>query len=720
MEATQSFLRMIDIFGLPYTFRYKGNEKYQTATGGIIFILFLILALAYCIYYFIPFISRKNYTVVYYTMNLASAEEMNLFSSDSNFAFGLRCGTKNTGGLEISDLFKIEIKYTNNEKFPDGSRERRKKTMTTHACTYEDFYNKYNVQFDYLGLTNFQCLDSKEDTIQGIYTDKIYSYFEFEVAAKNNSKEVLDKTGKYIYDNGCEFEIVYTDVIVDLDNYESPFTPYLTDMYVTLNPPVFIKRNAFFLNQYFSNDDYLLFVFGDDVAPSVKPLFSRYEEYSIWKGLNRSEIDFLPDDYAGYARVYIRSDLKKTLIKRKYQNFLEFWADATSLLMAIYEVVSFILSYIDYFYSYHSLSQNIFFFKNLENENFFNINKKKNEIQKLILLMNLNSPQNFNQEMESLESEVISDNNREIHYSDSVKSCPPKRSEENNDEDNREKKQENNDKEKRTKIQDNVEITKKDDIMIYKNPSGEKTTKDNSTLKKGRSNQNRGEYNYTYQKHKKYDNFNKFESFYNENKKIKFKKELSGDMSSDFNLNFKRDEQNIYRSNKSKKKRRNDEYEEESDSNNYRRRKRERERERERKIKVNYSFNIFEIIITQIFKCCMCERMKIKNTAQEKANELIYNKLDVISYVRNMILFDIMSQTILDDKYNPIINTISRPIINVNSKGDYESKSFYHDYRKKNFNQFYDNVSQLYNKENKDDREIKLMTLTSKYLKSFQ
>ena len=116
----------------------------------------------------------------------------------------------------------------------------------------------------------------------------------------------------------------------------------------------------------------------------------------------------------------------------------------------------------------------------------------------------------------------------------------------------------------------------------------------------------------------------------------------------------------------------------------------------------------------------MCERMKIKNTAQEKANELIYNKLDVISYVRNMILFDIMSQTILDDNYNPIINTISRPIINVNSKGDYESKSFYHDYRKKNFNQFYDNVSQLYNKENKDDREIKLISLTSKYLKSFQ
>ena len=44
--------------------------------------------------------------------------------------------------------------------------------------------------------------------------------------------------------------------------------------------------------------------------------------------------------------------------------------------------------------------------------------------------------------------------------------------------------------EKKTKIENNVEITNKDDIMIYKNPSGEKTTKDNSTFKKGRSNQN--------------------------------------------------------------------------------------------------------------------------------------------------------------------------------------------------------------------------------------
>ena len=43
------------------------------------------------IYYFIPFMDRKNYTIVYYTMNLAATEEVSLFASESNFVVGLNC-----------------------------------------------------------------------------------------------------------------------------------------------------------------------------------------------------------------------------------------------------------------------------------------------------------------------------------------------------------------------------------------------------------------------------------------------------------------------------------------------------------------------------------------------------------------------------------------------------------------------------------------------------
>ena len=41
--------------------------------------------------------------------------------------------------------------------------------------------------------------------------------------------------------------------------------------------------------------------------------------------------------------------------------------------------------------------------------------------------------------------------------------------------------------------------------------------------------------------------------------------------------------------------------------------------------------------------------MKIKNNINEKANKIINNKLDIILYIRNLILFDIINRTILND-----------------------------------------------------------------------
>ena len=44
--------------------------------------------------------------------------------------------------------------------------------------------------------------------------------------------------------------------------------------------------NIFFINQYFENDNYLFFIFGEE-EPISKTSFSRYEEYFLYKGLNR-------------------------------------------------------------------------------------------------------------------------------------------------------------------------------------------------------------------------------------------------------------------------------------------------------------------------------------------------------------------------------------------------------------------------------------------------
>ena len=184
MITIKNFIKKFDLFGLTFTFRYKNTEKYQTILGGLIVIIFIILVLVVGIYYFIPFIKRKNYTIVYYTMNLAASEEVNLFQSESIFALGLQCEDNPNEKYNINDLLSISSKYTSFQKYSDGSSNKNTKDLETHKCTYKDFYNKYDKQFDYMGISNYECLDEKNDTIQGIFADEIFSYFEFIISAK--------------------------------------------------------------------------------------------------------------------------------------------------------------------------------------------------------------------------------------------------------------------------------------------------------------------------------------------------------------------------------------------------------------------------------------------------------------------------------------------------------------------------------------------------------
>ena len=146
MKSLKNFLRAIDIYGIIYSFKYKGKEKYQTILGGFIILLFLILALIVGIYYFIPFINRKNYAIVYYTMNLAATEEVNLFQSESNFAVGLVCEDNKNEKLSVHDLLDLKSKYILYVKNKNGTYHKIQKNIKKHQCNYADFYNKYNSQ----------------------------------------------------------------------------------------------------------------------------------------------------------------------------------------------------------------------------------------------------------------------------------------------------------------------------------------------------------------------------------------------------------------------------------------------------------------------------------------------------------------------------------------------------------------------------------------------
>ena len=171
MKYTKYFLRKIDIFGVPFNFKYKTKDKYPTPFGGFIFLLFCMLSLAFGIYYLIPFLNRKNLSIIYYTMNIPKTENIKLKDSKAIFTVGLDCDDKSD--LKATDVFKLELRYVLYIKNMEGTYDKNKTLLSSHYCTYEDFYNNYNTSFDYLNLKKYLCLDDYAHNIQGIYSDQI-------------------------------------------------------------------------------------------------------------------------------------------------------------------------------------------------------------------------------------------------------------------------------------------------------------------------------------------------------------------------------------------------------------------------------------------------------------------------------------------------------------------------------------------------------------------
>ena len=645
MKSIKKFLRTIDIFGIPLTFRYKKNDKYSTSLGGLTIIIFIILAIAFGVYYFIPFVKRQNLSIIYYTMNIPKTEQIKFKDSKAAFAIGFDC--QKNGRLKVEDVFKLDAVFANYVKEMDGTYHKDKYPQTTHNCVYEDFYNNYNSSFDYLNLKNYQCLDNNKHIIEGIYADKIFSYYEFSVAAINNSDETFNNIDEYLFENDCKLQLVFTDITIDLSNYKEPIKPFLNSFFIQLNPTLFIKRNVFYMNQYLYDDDSLIAVFNSEEKPEqTKTLFSRYEEYSLYIGLDR-EIT-RPADYKNYAKIYMRSDLKKTEIRRTYQKITEFYADASSILVGIYEFLIIIISIINNFYAENSIVKKLFIFKGINNK-YFNIKNRHKKINELLSLNgNNNNVVTFSRNNNRLNTNLISTkiSMEKIDEKEEESSIKPSSSN---------RSQESKilflSRRKSNKIRINKRNNFTKDLMI-------KNEKNN-------------------RKQKRYSIDNQSKNILdNNNIKMNNLKTLG-----------KEDEDNDSKKSKSKK----------NDKN------------------INYNFSLIEIISSLLFPCLLRGNLKIKNEYYDKATEFLYNKLDIILYVRNMVLFDIINETLLDEEKKNIINFLSRPLLSLDKK---ENKNiFYQNYYETDFDKFYDGYQELAHKTYKQHKEERLLSYSNQKLK---
>ena len=642
MKDIKKFLKKLDLFGVNLNFKYQANDTYTTSLGGLFILLFGGVALGFGVYYFIPFIKRKNLNIIYYTMNIPSTEQIRFKESKAAFTIGFQCDEKN--GINAEDLFNLESRFVIYTKDIHGKSNKKKETLTWHYCKYEDFYNNHNDSIDYLNLNTYQCLDDYDRTVEGIFSDQIFSYYEFAVTNKYKNEENHHKITDYLSENDCKLNIYYTDITIDLTNYKEPIKPFLDSIFIQLNPTLDIKRNVFFMNQYLFDDDFMFAVFsGDEKPKQIETLFSRYEEYALYMGLG-----YNPNNLE-YAKVFIRADTKKTTIKRTYQKLTEFYADASSLLIALYEVLIIIFTYLNNFYAEQSVTKKLFFFKEIGLKP-FSTTKNYSKLLEINSLIGTDDMKNL---------ETI---NIDFNIDKKIKTATHAKIK------------------KRIFFQRSKSITSSSNKELDEKINAEKFINDNVRNKiKLLTIDN-------------FDNFNKYDVINKRSQCLNSASKLES-----YQIKSRRKLSLI-----------------ESDSDNT----------KTQTLKINqppiqYSFNVFEIFLITFCSKCVKGKLKLKNELNNKANDYLYSKLDIHVYLRNMYLFDIINQTIINGNKKNIINLLSRPLISINKKEKKEEEIFYKEYGENNCDKFYEGIKELAKKQNKQKKEEKLLKLANKYIKDF-
>ena len=363
MGIIGNFIKDIDLFAISLSFRYnKDDDKYSTIVGGILTIMIIAAYITFGIIYFIPFVKKENFTLFYNTINLPYADPIQLNSGNLFLAIGLQCG--NQQEKELNKYLDFKVIYYNKEANNYGSITKEKEEIP--------LINKSN--------SNLLYINDLNKIIKGRYGDPEFQYIEISLNSKENMSESINEIDKILFKNDCKLEFHYTDYTIDYNKVEEPFKEFKNEIFLQLNPYFCIKMNTFFMKETISNDNDLLFQYKDEDID--KYLFSRSEQYFLYKGNYNTKEENRPKDYESYAKIYLRADSRSVEIKRKYQSLFEFWADTFSFWDGMVAILSFILNSFYKFYAFYNIGNEIFF-NELEDIKKLNISKKSEDLKKI-------------------------------------------------------------------------------------------------------------------------------------------------------------------------------------------------------------------------------------------------------------------------------------------------------------------------------------------------
>ena len=589
----KKFFKNFDYFGVEFNFHYKSKDKYHSLTGGVAFLIYLIISIVYILFSFVSFIKRENLSVIYYDILTDEAKTINFKQYSLSFAYGFSCTGYTTETLD--EYFYIVASHLKRENI-NGTIKKTQQRIVNNYCNESDFYNILNSSFKSLKLSNYFCIPNNY-SVEGVYVDDVFSYFQFVISAKKTGAE-YSQTYYDILRRDCKFEIYYIDHVLDVYEYSNPRKSSINQIFMQLSAVEYKKMNIYFRQQHFSTDNNLIF---NDYKKSVYGGYSRYEDYSLYFGPERFA-DKVPN-YSTFGTIYIRADKSERIISRQYQKLTEFVATCSSLISQILIWMYVCLTTINHFYANQSLIKKIF--------------QLKDDKEKLNRF--LNNEKEIEKEFEKKNSIIELKNQNSL---------------------------------KKSKFE---LINLKNDSILSPNFSSVKLNNNNNDL--------------VY-----------VQSKFNKNNNLKFRNSISSEISI---INLRKTFKN-------------------------------------EKITIkNFSLNIFEIFLYKIFPCfhnIYCKKIKFNYLMYKKARKRLNFQMDVLTYLKNSQLIELLNYIILEPYQSILIKFISKPSVSLVNKIDIFEKIM----NKNNFeisNKEFENFEKgfrfLCEKKEKNNLEKRLLNLVN-------
>ena len=132
--------------------------------------------------------------------------------------------------------------------------------------------------------------------------------------------------------------------------------------------------------------------------------------------------------------------------------------------------------------------------------------------------------------------------------------------------------------------------------------------------------------------------------------------------------------------------------------------------------KITLQYSIIELLFVFVCPCCAWKKLRMKNILLAKARKKLYFQLDILTYLKNMQLLELLNFILLDPKENIILKVLSKPSISLVNRIDIYDQlhlKYNVDINDEEMNQFYGAMKLLHDKKNRTSIEGRLFKIAS-------